>query len=126
MRNLFAKSQKTVFLEFRSKSVKPLSSDKTTAKEIINVTKNGGILSLSTDIADTFNDYFSSVAQNLNISRENSMLSMDLSINPVLTEFEKYKHHQSISINKKLREKGHPKFSFHFVTLNCPVVREWL
>ena len=31
---------------------------------------------------------------------------------------EKYKHHQSIiSINKKIREKGLPKFSFHLVTL---------
>ena len=30
----------------------------------------------------------------------------------------KYKHHQSIiSINKQMREKSLPKFSFHFVTL---------
>ena len=46
------------------------------------------------------------------------MLNTDLSINPVLAVVEKYKHHQSIiSINKKMREKGQPKFSFHFVTL---------
>ena len=46
------------------------------------------------------------------------MLNTDLCINPVLDVVEKYKHHQSIiSINKKLREKGLPKFSFHFVTL---------
>ena len=46
------------------------------------------------------------------------MLNTDLFINPVLAVVEKYKHHQSIiSINKKMREKGQPKFSFHFVTL---------
>ena len=70
-----------------------------------------------TDIADTFNDCLSSVVQNLNIPRENS-INTDLCINPVLEIIEKYKHHQSIiSINKKMREKGLPKFSFHFVTL---------
>ena len=100
------------------KSVKPLFSDKITVKEIINLTENGEILSSDTDIADTFNDYFSSVVQNLNIPRENSMLNTDLCINPVLETVEKYKHHQSIiSINKKMREKGLPKFSFHLVTL---------
>ena len=46
------------------------------------------------------------------------MLNTDLCINPVLAVFEKYKHHQSIiSINKKMRNKGQLKFSFHFVTL---------
>ena len=84
------------------KSAKPVFSDKTTVKEIINLTENGEILSSDTDIADTFNDYSTSVAQNLNIPRENSMLNMDLCINPVLAILEKYKHHQSIiSINKK-------------------------
>ena len=99
-------------------SVKPSISDKITVKQIINLTENGEILSSDTDIADTFNDYFSSVVQNLNIPRENSMLNTDLCINPVLETVEKYKHHQSIiSINKKMREKGLPKFSFHLVTL---------
>ena len=43
---------------------------------------------------------------------------MDLCKNPVLAAVEKYKHHQSmISINKKMRQKSQPKFSFHFVTL---------
>ena len=100
------------------KSVKPLFSDKITVKEIINLTENGEILTSDTDIADTFNDYFSSVAQNLNIQRENSMLNTDLCLNLGLEVVEKYKHHQNIlSINKKMREKGPPKFSFHFVTL---------
>ena len=99
-------------------SVKPLFSDKITVKEIINLTENGDILSSDTEIADTFNDYFSSVVQSVNIPRENSVLNMDLFINPVLEVVDKYKHHQSIiSINKKMREKGLPKFSFHFVTL---------
>ena len=99
------------------KSVKPLFSDKITVKEMIKLTENGGILSSDTDIADTFNDYFSSVVQNLNIPREN-FINTNLCINPVLEITEKYKHHQSIiSINKKMREKGLPKFSFHLVTL---------
>ena len=82
------------------------------------MTENGEILSSDTDIADMFNDYLSSVVQNLNIPRENSMLNTDLCINPVLEIVEKYKHHQGItSINKKMREKGLPKFSSHLVTL---------
>ena len=64
-----------------------------------------------------FHNYCSKVIQNLNIPRENSKLNTHLCINPVLTVVEKYKHHQSIiSINKKMREKDQPKFSFHFVT----------
>ena len=98
-------------------SVKPFFSDKITVKEIINLTENGEILSSDTDIADTLNDYFSSVVQNFNIPRENS-INTDLCIHLVLEIIEKYKHHQSIiSINKKMREKGLPKFSFHLVTL---------
>ena len=100
------------------KSVKPLFSDKITVKEIVNLTENGEILSSDTDIADTFNDYFSSVVQNLNTPRE-KFINTDLCINSVLEIIEKYKHHQSIiSINKKMREKGLPKFSFHLVTLD--------
>ena len=89
-----------------------------TVKETINLTENGETVSSVTDIADKFNDFFSNVVQNLNIPKENSMLNTNLCINPVLAVVEKYKHHQSIiSINKKMREKGLPKFSFHFVTL---------
>ena len=66
------------------KSVKPLFPDIITVREIINLTENEEILNSDTDIADTFNDYFSNVVQNLNISRENSMLNTDLCINPVL------------------------------------------
>ena len=43
------------------KSFKPYFSDKITVKEIINLTGNGKILSSDTNIADTFNDYFSNV-----------------------------------------------------------------
>ena len=43
---------------------------------------------------------------------------MDLCINPVLTAIEIYKLRQNIiSINEAMREKGQPKFSFHFLTL---------
>ena len=84
--NLITDSKKT------SKSVKPLFSDKITVKEIINLTENGEILSSDTDIADTFNDYFSSVVQDLNIPRE-KFINTDLCINPVLEIIEKYKHH---------------------------------
>ena len=87
-------------------SVKPLFSDKIIVKKIINLTENGEILSSDTDIADKFNDYFSSVVQNLNIPRESSMLNTDLCINPVLEIVEKNKHHQRIiSINKKNERK---------------------
>ena len=51
------------------KSVKTLFYDKITVKEIINLTENSEILSSDTDIADTFNDYFSNVVQNLDIPK---------------------------------------------------------
>ena len=70
------------------KLVKPLFSDKITVKEITNLTENGEVLSSDTDIADTFNDYFSNVVQNLNIPKENSMSNTDLCINPVLAVVE--------------------------------------
>ena len=75
-------------------------------KTIYHHHQNGEILSSNANIADTFNDYFSNVVQNLNIPRENSMLNTDLCINPLLAIVEKYKHHQSIiSINKKNERK---------------------
>ena len=46
------------------------------------------------------------------------MLNADLCIIPVLIGVGKCKHYQSIIfINKKMREKGQPKFNFHFITL---------
>ena len=109
MCNPFAKSQKQYFpnLEAKSitdnkkfwKSVKPLFPDKITVKEIINLTENGEILSLDTDIADMFNDYFSNVVQNLNIPRENAMSDTDLCINPVLAVVEKFKVSKFIKVS---------------------------
>ena len=52
------------------KSVKPLFSDKITIKKIVNLTEDGEILRSDTDMADTFNGYFSNVVQNLNIPRK--------------------------------------------------------
>ena len=81
----------------------------------MNVTEIGEIVSSEIDITDMFNDYFRNVVQNLNIPRENSMLNTNFCINAVLAVVEKCKHHQSIiSVNKKIGEKGQPKFSFHF------------
>ena len=52
------------------------------------------------------------------------MLNTDLCINPVLAIVEKYKHHQSIIfVIKNMREKGQPKFSFHFVNLEYQLLK---
>ena len=108
------------------KSAKPLFSDKITVKEIINLTESGKILSSDTDIAETFNDYFSNVVQNLNIPRENSMLNTDICINPVLAVVEKIQASSKYHFyqEKKMREKGQPRFSFHFVTLEETLKQE--
>ena len=60
----------------------------------MNLTENGKIRSSDTDKAKTFDDCFSNVVQNLNITRENTLLNTDLCINPVLAPIEKCKHHQ--------------------------------
>ena len=104
MCNLFAKSKNKQYLLNLDpklitdnkkfwKSVKPLFPDKITVKELINLTGNREILNTDTDIAEAFNDYFTSVVPNFNISRENSLWNTDLCINSVLAALEKYKHH---------------------------------
>ena len=81
MCNLLRKAKKQYFSNLEPKlltdnkkfwkSVKPLFSDKITVKEIINLTENGEILSSDTDIADTFNDYFSNFFK-ISISQGNT------------------------------------------------------
>ena len=56
------------------KSATPLFSDKITVQEIIKQSENEEILSSDTEIAETFNDYFSNVIQNLNIPSESALL----------------------------------------------------
>ena len=89
------------------KSVKPLFHWWNNLQQIINLAESGEVLSSDTDIAQMVNDYFRNVVQNLNIRRENSLLNINLCINPVLAAIEKYKHHQSnISLNEKMKKKA--------------------
>ena len=96
MSNPFAKSKKEYFSNLDpkritdhlklQKSVELLFSDKITFKEKIELFENREILSSVTEIAKTFNEY---LAMLFSIPIENSLLSMDLCINPVLVSIEK-------------------------------------
>ena len=111
----FAKSKKQHFSNFDPKyatnykkfwkTVKSLFSDKITVKEVINLTQNGKILSSDTDLAETLNDYFSNIVQNLNIPRENSQLNMDLCINPALAVVKNYNITIALILSMKNLEK---------------------
>ena len=51
------------------KTVKPLQSDKVTGKGKINLIENNELIKSDLENAKVFNDFFTSIVQNLDISR---------------------------------------------------------
>ena len=80
----------------------------------ITLLKNGAILSEEAKVADTFNEFFSNVVKELEIEKDDNLLTdATEETDPVLKAIKKYKNHPSI-----LRIKSsfkHPKvFSFKY------------
>ena len=67
-----------------SKKISPLFSNKIKSNEIIIYVEDDEIISSDTEVAKTFENFFSSTDKNLNIKREETHLSKTTQNNPVL------------------------------------------
>ena len=90
MCNLFAKSKKKYFLNLDPKQKNfgnQINQSSLINRQRKNIPENGKILSSDTNIAETFNDYFSYVIK-IRIYQEYIPLNTDLCINTVLAAIE--------------------------------------
>ena len=83
------------------KYIKPLFSDKSSNSNEITLVEKDLILEKNDDIAETFNDFFTSVVSNLNIPHyQDPFIDSDQTENrighPILRIIEQYKIHSSI------------------------------
>ena len=101
------------------KYIKPLFSDKSSNSNEITLVEKDLILEKNDDIAETFNDFFTSVVSNLNIPRyQDPFTDSDQTENqiehPILRIIEQYKNHPSIiAINNQNMDR---RFSFQEIT----------
>ena len=82
------------------------------SSKITVVDKKGNTLSEDEKIADTFNNFFSNIIKNLNISINSEVLE-DVSMiqDPIIAAIEKYKRHPSIlKIKKHIRVENYFDF----------------
>ena len=70
--------------------ISPLSSNKIKSKEKITLVENNEIISSDIEVANTFQNFFSSIVKNLNIQRDETHLSKATQDNPVLACIEKF------------------------------------
>ena len=90
-----------------------LFSNKIKSKEKIIPIENNEII-LSDKVAETLQNFFSSIVKNLNIQREETYLSKTTQDNPGLACIEKFSKHLSIvSINKRVETTSN-RFSFKY------------
>ena len=95
------------------KTVKPFLSDKTKVDDKITLVDNGEIVTEDCKTAEIFNEYFSMIIPNLNITPNTEVLSDVGQIDdPVLKAIKKYEKHPSIiAISNKT--KTNSSFTFH-------------
>ena len=101
------------------KAVSPLFSEKTFCKESIILKEHGKTITDNEKPAETFYNFFSNIAKNLNIDSDLSdITSQTNNADPVFRAVEKYANHSSIlKIKRKIGYKG-LSFSFKYVTRN--------
>ena len=78
------------------KKISSLFLNKIKSKEKITLAENDEIISSDTEVAETFQRFFSSIFENLNIQRDKTYLSKTIQVNPVLACIEKFPKHPSI------------------------------
>ena len=103
------------------KTVKPLLSDKSVSREKINLTENEKMLTSEFETAETFNNFFSNIVQENNISKFNSNNSVtEIIKDPVFKAILKFKNHPSIlSIQEYSKGK-----TFYFKEVNIGEVEK--
>ena len=100
------------------KKISPLFSNKIKSKEKITLVENDEIISSDIEFAKTFQNFFSSIAKNLNIQRDKTHLSKTTQDNPVLACNAKLSMHPSIISIQKRMETNSNKFSFKYEKRN--------
>ena len=96
------------------KKISPLFPNKIKSKEKITLVENDEIISSDIEFAKTFQNFFSSIAKNLNIQRDKTHLSKTTQDNPVLACIEKFSTHPIIISIQKCMETNSNKFSFKY------------
>ena len=98
------------------KRISPVFSNKIKAKEKITLVENEKIISNDLEIANTFNNYFGKIVQNLDIPRNRNHISnTHLSqVNPVLGCIEKFSEHTSIKNIKNRMSNLNCSFKFEY------------
>ena len=94
--------------------ISPLSSNKIKSKEKITLVENNEIISSDIEVANTFQNFFSSIVKNLNIQRDETHLSKATQDNPVLARIEKFSTDPSIISIQKRMETNSNRFSFKY------------
>ena len=78
------------------KMVKPLLSDKNNPHSKIKIVKDNRIIETDKEVAEEFNDKFSNVINDLNISFQWEPLVVTSEVDPILKAIAKYQNHPSI------------------------------
>ena len=94
--------------------ISPLSSNKIKSKEKITLVENNETISSDIEVANTFQNFFSSIVKNLNIQRDETHLSKATQDNPVLACIEKFSTDPSIISIQKRMETNSNRFSFKY------------
>ena len=98
------------------KTIKPLLSDKVMGKDHIHLFENDELIKTDLETAEVFNNFFSSIVQNLKISRYTNEEPIVSNINdPTLKAILKYRNHPSITA---IQNKCKIKDSFNFVEVD--------
>ena len=98
-------------------TVKPLFSDKINASHKISLIDDNNIISENREIAEIFNDFFSTAATNLEIDKSEIYITEVIDINdPIFKAIKKYEMHPSI---KKITESISITEKFNFSSVSC-------
>ena len=98
------------------KSVKPLLPDKVAGKDVIHLIENNELVKTDLETAEVLNNFFSNIAQNLDISRYSNSEPLVSNTNvAVLKAFLKYRNHPSIIA---IRSKCKDKSNFNFIEVD--------
>ena len=94
--------------------VKPLFSNKVTAKTTIKLVENNEMIDDETEIAKLFNEYFVNIVKKLGIFTEKQCaVSTENSLSEVERAIAKYKNHRSINaVTEGMEKLGNPTFGF--------------
>ena len=98
------------------KTVKPLLSDKVAGKDEIHLIENNELVKTDLETAEVLNNFFSNIAQNLDISRYSNNKPLVSNTNDAtLKAIVKYRNHPSIiAIQNKCKDKG----NFNFIEVD--------